>query len=99
VEQEEDEWRRGHPEGATMEVDKDDENVGSEIDLGYYPLDFGIGDLGISELWIRQDYIRIYNYCQEFYNKFLGKRPIPRSVFITRQLGIGKWLLVTNFWL
>ena len=31
--------------------------------------------------------------------QILGKRPMPRSVFITGQLGIGKWLLVTNFWL
>lgn len=28
----------GTTEGATMKVDKDDENVGSEIGLGCYPL-------------------------------------------------------------
>ncbi|KAI0248219.1 hypothetical protein BJV78DRAFT_1239036 [Lactifluus subvellereus] len=89
VEQEQIEWRRNHPEGETMKVDQDDESIASEIGPGSYPLDLGIKGLEQSKLWIRQDYIRIYNYCQQFYDK-LGGDDLPPSVVITGQPGIGK---------
>ena len=70
VEEEEKEWRRGHLEleGETMVVDEDDENIGTEIGPGCYPLDLDIQNLGLSKPWIRQDYIRIYDFCDKLYN-------------------------------
>ena len=65
---EEDEWRRENPEDETLEVDKDDENTENQIGPGCYPLDLGIMGLSRSQLWIRKDYILIYNRCEEFYN-------------------------------
>ncbi|KAI0252208.1 hypothetical protein BJV78DRAFT_1203405 [Lactifluus subvellereus] len=72
-----------------MEVDEDDENIGTEIGPGCYPLDLDIQNLGPSKLWIRQDYIRIYGFCDKLYNTlkddYCGTR-----VVITGQPGIGK---------
>ena len=103
VGEEEKEWRRGRPESKTMEVDEDDEddeNIGTEIGPGCYPLDLNIRNLGFSDLLERQDYIRIYDFCNKLYNTLKDNYcGTPPSVFITGQPGTGKWLLVRSFWL
>ncbi|KAI0248191.1 hypothetical protein BJV78DRAFT_1156684 [Lactifluus subvellereus] len=50
MEQEEDEWCRDHPQGETMQVDDDEENIASEIGPSCYALDSGIEDLGFRAL-------------------------------------------------
>ena len=67
-----------------MEVDRTTD-IGPEC----YGLDLGI-ELRHSELWVRQDYIRIYDYCSERYEE--GPTCVsdtPRSVVITGQPGVG----------
>jgi hypothetical protein len=88
---EEDEWRRDNPKDETLEVDKDDENTENQIGPGCYLLDVGVMDLGRSQLWIRKDYIMIYDRCEDIYNhiKYDESRIVP-SVVITGQPGIGK---------
>ncbi|KAI0256323.1 hypothetical protein BJV78DRAFT_1151083 [Lactifluus subvellereus] len=71
-----------------LEVDDDGENMGNEIGPGCYPLDFGDEDLGRSKLWIRKDYIRIHDCCEEFYNDITRLKSIAPSVIITGQPGI-----------
>ena len=89
---EEDKWRRDHPENERFAVDEEDnEDMANEIGQGCYPLDFGIPDLARSKLWIRKEYIRIYDGCEVFYNdneRFGGG--IAPSAIITGQPGISK---------
>ncbi len=94
------EWRRPQksvgdsPGGVTdesMDVDVDDDEIGP----GSYILDIGIKGLSYSKIWIRADYIRIYDYCNDHYNRSMSifllsnKKEAP-SVVITGQPGIGK---------
>lgn len=77
-----------------MNVDVDeDEDMGEEDEVG--PgcgiLDTGITALGRSKLWIRQEYLRLYKYCDDHLgsksSNILQESP---SVVITGQPGIGK---------
>ena len=82
--EEEQEWRRSHPVN-------DDDEFWSDIGPGCYALDFGIEHLERSKLWIRNDYLRIYDYCNKHYDrvKSIGRGVAP-SVVITGQPGIGE---------
>ncbi|KAH9017447.1 hypothetical protein EDB84DRAFT_1276537 [Lactarius hengduanensis] len=84
------------PENESMNVDKDedpgeDEGEGDETGPGY------ILNIDIPNIWpkllVRKEYIQLYKFC----NKYLGLNrnwPIPPSVVITGQPGVGKscWL-------
>ncbi|KAH9054177.1 hypothetical protein EDB87DRAFT_1689495 [Lactarius vividus] len=72
----------------------EDKDEGDEIGPGCYILDLGTPDLRRSKLWIRKEYIRLYEYC----NKYLESRrteQVAPSVVITGQPGIGKsyWII------
>jgi hypothetical protein len=70
-----------------MEVDRTND-IGPEC----YGLDPGI-DLKNSELWVRQDYIRIYDYCSKRHEEGpTSVTKMPRSVVITGQPGVGVFL-------
>ncbi len=80
IEDEAEQWRRLNPI-----VNDPTNNIGA----GCYALDLGV-KLPPSTLWVRQDYIHIYDYCSGRY----AEGPtittgIPRSVVITGQPGIG----------
>jgi hypothetical protein len=77
----------------TVDVDRTND-IGPEC----YGLDLGIEHLSRSKLWVRQDYIRIYNYCSKRYEErpFNMMTRIPRSVVITGQPGVGV-LLSSDF--
>jgi hypothetical protein len=87
--EEEKERRRAYSKGETMEVD--DENM-AEIGPNRYALDIGFEDIGCSKvIWIREDHVRIYEYCERYYEEITKSRsPRPPSVVITGQPGIGK---------
>ncbi|KAH9171752.1 hypothetical protein EDB89DRAFT_2096685 [Lactarius sanguifluus] len=82
------------PENESMNADKDEdpgEEEGDETGPGY------ILNIDVPDIWpkllVRIEYIRLYKFC----NTYLGSnrnRPIPPSVVITGQTGIGKscWL-------
>ncbi len=69
-----------------------DEEEEDEIDAGCYLLNIGINDLPHSKIWIRSDYIQIYDYCRDYYESCLSvpSRKVTPSVVITGQPGVGK---------
>jgi hypothetical protein len=81
---EEQEWRNSQD---AKEVDDSDPE--SETGLGCYPLDFQL-DLWGSRLWIRKDYVRMYDFCNQWYDsQHLEQTNIEApSVVITGQSGI-----------
>ncbi len=84
VEDESRKWRELHPDV------KDD--VDNDIGEDCYALDLGI-ELTCAELWVRQDYKRIYDYCVERHAKGpTSARRKARSVVITGQPGVGVFL-------
>ena len=83
--EEEQEWRRSFVK--PVDYDEDESDIGP----GCYALDFGMEHLERSKLWIRNDYLRIYDYCNKHYDrvKSLGSGIAP-SVVITGQAGVGE---------
>jgi hypothetical protein len=89
IEDEARQWRELHPD---VKVDNDND-IGSDC----YSLDLGVG-LRRSKLWVRQDYIRIYYYCNKRYER--GPTSVTqtaRSVVITGQPGVGVFLSPVAF--
>jgi hypothetical protein len=77
-------WRKSH---SSVKVDR-------TVDIG--PQCFGL-NLGVrvkgSKMWVRQDYIRIYDYCSERHAAGpSSQEETARSVVITGQPGIGTFL-------
>lgn len=97
---EEQEWRNSQPIPAVgdeletedrMDVDFDLNDVGSDVIPGCYVLDIGIDDFEISKIWIRAEYIRVYDYLETINDgtsKAEGRAP---SAIITGQPGIGEF--------
>src|SRR5258708_6020015 len=74
-----------------MDVDMDEEEE-DEIGPECYILNIGIKGLPHSKIWIRTDYIRIYDYCSGHYESCLSQpsRWVAPSIIITGQPGVGK---------
>jgi hypothetical protein len=85
IENEAEKWLNAHPIVY---------NPTNDIGPGCFVLDFGIEHYHPSKLWVRQDYIRMYNYCQDYAPAV--KAPRPCSVVITGQPGIG-WFKFPSF--
>jgi hypothetical protein len=84
IQEEAEEWRKSHP---TVTVDED-----NDIGRDCYMLDLGI-ELERSKLWVRQDYIRIYDYCSKRHEEGPSSATeTARSVAITGQPGVGVFL-------
>lgn len=75
-------WRMSH-----LVEDDDFDDIGP----GCYALDLGIEDLERSKLWVRNNYLQIYDYCNTHYDrvKSFGSGIAP-SVVITGQAGVGE---------
>jgi hypothetical protein len=76
-------WRESHPDVK----DDDDNDIGPDC----YALDLGVPRLKSSKLWVRNDYVRLYDYCTTRH----GTGPQEagedaRSVVITGQPGVGE---------
>ncbi|KIM90035.1 hypothetical protein PILCRDRAFT_812840 [Piloderma croceum F 1598] len=76
-------------EGEGEATDEDD-----DILPGCYDLDISIDGMAPSSLWIRADYIRIYNFFQAHYDKHAHPMARAPSAVLTGQPGIGK-----SFWI
>ncbi len=84
IEDESRKWHELHP------AVKDD--VENDIGEDCYALDLGI-ELTCAELWVRQDYKRIYDYCVKRHAEGpTSARRKARSVVITGQPGVGVFL-------
>jgi hypothetical protein len=94
LQEEETRWRKTQSEDVPMNVDVDNETAEEEDDdetgPGCYIL--RLPDIaGANAIWIRQEYIRVYNFCEE-YLKFCRTNLLqePPSVVVTGQPGIGE---------
>jgi hypothetical protein len=72
-------------EGEGEATDEDD-----DILPGCYDLDISIDGMAPSSLWIRADYIRIYNFFQAHYDKHAHPMARAPSAVLTGQPGIGE---------
>jgi hypothetical protein len=76
-------------EGERMDEDDD-------VISGCYVLDIDIDGLGMSSLWIRADYIRIYNFLQAHYDNYAKPRSRAPSAVLTGQPGSGEFSRVAS---
>ena len=85
---EESRWRESQIGG---DQDQDEiTDMDDDVISGCYFLDIGIPDIGISRLWIRADYIRIFNFFQTFYDERAKPMAKAPSGVLTGQPGIGE---------
>ena len=89
-------------EGNKMEADDgdddDDGDDGNDDDddndddiPGCYLL-----NIGFRQLWIRSDYIRVFNAIQDYYSWYAKPRAITPSIVLTGQPGIGEFFSVAS---
>ena len=80
----EDEAKQWHSSDSTVKVDRN-----NDIGPDSHVLDLGI-KLKRSKLWVRQDYVRIYDYCSKRHEEGpTSATMMARSVVVTGQPGIG----------
>jgi hypothetical protein len=91
---EESEWRNTQPGVADQDgdgrMDQDQDNMDDDIISGCYVLDIGIPRLAVSRLWIRADYIRLFNFFQTYYDKYAKPMDRVPSAVLTGQPGTGE---------
>jgi hypothetical protein len=70
--------------------ERDERDLDDEIIPGCYTLDLGIEGFRYSRIWIRADYIRVYDHLNFHYNKpaYTGRAP---AAVLTGQPGIGDY--------
>jgi hypothetical protein len=100
---EEEKWRKecspipevGEPRDQTQDRDECmdlDEDVDGDIISGCYALDLNVEAKAVPSIWIRADYIRIYDALQKHYNNIVNRLWTPGAV-VTGQPGIGQFPL------
>jgi hypothetical protein len=85
---EESEWRE-----SQIRIDQDQDEItdmDDDIISGCYVLDISIPRMQVSHLWIRADYIRIFDYFQAFYDRHARPMAKVPSGVLTGQSGIGE---------
>ena len=101
MEDEEQQWRDAQPpmsvEGGglggdePMDVDTSEgEDLDDDFIKGCYSLEIGIKRLRIPKVWIRAEYIRIYNALEAYYQKRPSITNQAPAAVITGQPGIGE---------
>ena len=77
-------------------MDEDEGDKDDDVIPGCYMLDIGIEGFRISKMWIRAEYIRIFNYIEDFFKQpGIPSGSSPCAV-ITGQPGIGAFSLVVS---
>jgi hypothetical protein len=85
---EESEWHR-----SQIKIDQDQDEItdmDDDIVPGCYVLDISIPGMQVSQLWIRADYIRVFDYFQTFYDTHARPMEKVPSGVLTGQPGIGE---------
>ena len=85
------EWRKSESQSAQIRIHKGElADAEDDIISGCYVLDIGIPEIPVSRLWIRADYIRIFDFFQKWFDNYA--RPMARvpSGVLTGQPGIGE---------
>jgi hypothetical protein len=94
---EESEWLTQKSVSDLVESDGDRMDVDNQIDPGCYMLDIGIQDIPLQNIWIRTDYIRVFDYVQQYYDGVRVQNIAP-AIIITGQPGIGNSLVASSSW-
>ena len=76
-------WLQTQPKERFMYIDEGD------VAPSCFALNLGIRYFCGSKLWVREDYIRIYDECKKYYEP-QDEAEAARSVVITGQPGIGE---------
>ena len=63
----------------------------SEVVRGCVALDLDDDTLAPSKLWIRKDYLRIYDFCERRYKYIRNNLHQAPSVVVTGQPGLGEY--------
>ena len=78
-------------EDQLMHVDFDVSDVGDDVIPGCYVLNIGISGLERSKIWIRADYIRVYNFLETIDDGTSKAEDMAPGAIITGQPGIGEF--------
>ena len=95
MQEEETKWRETQPKDVPMDVDVDneiaEEDEEDETGPGCYILSLPWMRDTTKTIWIRQEYLRVYDFCKE-YLKFCRTNKLQESpsVVVTGQPGIGE---------
>ncbi|KAF8337726.1 hypothetical protein F5887DRAFT_531087 [Amanita rubescens] len=73
-----------------MDMNFDADDVDADVIPGCYVLNIGIKGLERSKIWIRADYIRVYNYLETINDGISKAEGVAPGAIITGQPGIGK---------
>jgi len=86
---EESEWRK-----SQMMIDQPEDMYDDERDddiiSGCYALDLNIPRMLVTSLWVRADYIRIFDHFQAFYDEYASPMEITPCGVLSGQPGIGE---------
>ena len=74
-----------------MDVDFDVNDISADVIPGCYVLNIGIKGLERSKIWIRADYIRVYNYLETINDGTSEAEGVAPGAIITGQPGIGEF--------
>jgi hypothetical protein len=86
IHEETNQWKKQQPGYQPMDIDETNALPAN------FALYFDIDTLNTTNIWVREDYALLYDYCTNRFNRREKKRfSKPSSVVITGQPGVGKW--------
>jgi len=98
---EEKEWRRQYPDPNALTLSGGSDHAADRMDVDSgdigsgWVINIGVDGLRWRWIWVRSEYIKIYDYCNEHYEDYLNvvNQRAPCAV-VTGQPGIGKSLWI-----
>ena len=91
-------WIQGESRNILLNPpEPEDEGDDDDIGPNCHVLDIGIPTLGLTKLWIRNEYIRMYKHCEDHleFNRNESKSP---AVVVTGQPGIGRCFMLSYYY-
>ena len=84
-------WIQGESADILLNPREPEDEGDGDDDIGpnCHVLDIGIPTLGLTQLWIRNEYIRMYKHCEDHFETNRNESKSP-AVVVTGQPGIGK---------
>ncbi|KAF8271397.1 hypothetical protein EI94DRAFT_1720516 [Lactarius quietus] len=88
-------WRETQPVDESMDVDVTEGDEEDDFGPGCYRFSFETPGLGIrhGDFWIRQEYLNMYDFCENYEKYTRETGPKAPSVVITGQPGKTYWVL------
>ena len=90
-------WIQGESRNILLNP-RETEDEGDDDDIGpnCHVLDIGLPTLGLTKLWIRNEYVRMYKHCEDHLETNRNESKSP-AVVVTGQPGIGKRFTLSSF--